>query len=312
MWTADNSKKLPVNGAGQRYLPQVYGPDDAGDYTKGTGGYLPYDNTTLAYNTAFSYPGTPSFGAKFDGQPVLWYDGVQRPYVAQPNNWKAFFPNGFVDNHNVSISGGGDFGTMRFSYTREDNKANVLNSNYHSNVFNLGGNIKVSSKLTADITASYVNYNRLNTPPVGGSYMAAPVYAMSRDYNSDVERANDFTKAGSQNNVNTYSNPPYPFNGGYMDNIFWGIYKNNTQFTHNNLTAGLKLTANATDWLTLTGSAGMDYGNDKQNINSPRQTCRASPVESIRWERSRTKQRISSEWPAFSKTMFVESNSTPA
>ncbi|MEJ0103586.1 MAG: SusC/RagA family TonB-linked outer membrane protein [Bacteroidota bacterium] len=267
LWTADNAKKFPVNTNGQRYLPQVYGPDNAGNYTGGAGGYLPYDNAVQAYGTPYSYPGGPSWGAKFDNQPVLWYDGVQRPYSAQPNNWKAFFPDGYVSQHNVSVSGGSDFGSIRLSYTREDNKANVLNSNYNSNVFNLGSSIKISSKLTADITASYVNYQRLNTPPIGNSYVAAPIYAMTRDYQPGVELANDFMPDGSQRSVTNSSNfpagsPPYPFNGGYVDNVFWSIYKNNTRFKHNDLTAGLKLTANLTDWLTLTAQGGIDHGND--------------------------------------------------
>ncbi len=140
---------------------------------------------------------------------MLWYDGVERPYSAQPDNWKAFFPDGNVNQHNVSLSGGGEYGTVRLSYTRDDSKANIPNSKYSTNTFNLGSSIKVSKMLTADVSASYISYYRLNTPPVGsGNYLAGMSYAATRDYRSDVEKTNNFTPQGSRRDVTNSSNFP--------------------------------------------------------------------------------------------------------
>ncbi len=265
--TADNNKKFPVNVNGQRYQPRTYGPDQPGNYTEGSGGWIPYPVNPSQTYPIFSYPSGLSWGGKFDNQPILWYDGVLRPYSAQPNNWKPFFPDGYTNQHNVSVSGGNDFGTIRLSYTREDNKANVLNSNYHSNIFNIGSSVKISSKLTADVNASYVNYERLNTPSIGGGALIGLIYSVTRDYRPDVDLANQYNPDGSRRDLTNSSNfpagsPPYPYNGGYIGNVFWNSYKNNTEFNHNNLTGSIKLTADVTRWLTVTGQAGLDHGND--------------------------------------------------
>ncbi|MGX5818728.1 SusC/RagA family TonB-linked outer membrane protein [Chitinophaga lutea] len=264
MGTADHDKQMGKNPAGKRIQIGTY------DGQATAYGLLPYTNGTQAWDL-FSFPSGLSWGPRFDNQPILWYDGVERPYSAQPDNWKAFFPDGNVSQHNISVSGGGEFGTVRVSYTRDDSKANIPNSHYKNNTFNLGSSVKISKMLTADVTASYINYYRLNTPPVGsGSYMAGMAYAATRDYRSDVEYANNFNPDGSQKDVGNSSNfpagsPTYPYYS-YMKNAFWNIYKNNTEFRRNQLIGGLKLTANVTDWLTLTGQASIDNSSDGTEI----------------------------------------------
>ncbi|WP_298711116.1 SusC/RagA family TonB-linked outer membrane protein [Chitinophaga sp.] len=268
LWTADQQKQFPVTGAGKRYQIGTYsGTTQAGDYKTGAYGMLPYNNSTQAWDL-FSFPSGLSWGPKFDNQPILWYDGVERPYSAQPDNWRDFLPDGYVNQHNVSLSGGGDYGTVRLSYTRDDSKANIPNSKYNTNTFNLGSSIKVSKMLTADVTASYISYYRLNTPPVGsGSYLAGMSYAATRDYRSDVEKMNNFTPQGARRDVTNSSNFPalgtrgYPFYS-YMANAWWNIEKNNTELRRNQLLGGIKLTAELTDWLTLTGQGSIDNSSD--------------------------------------------------
>lgn len=271
LWTADQGKQFPTNGAGQRHQIGTYtGTYAAGDYKTGAYGMLPYNNSVQAWDL-FSFPSGLSWGPKFDNQPILWYDGVLRPYSAQPDNWKPYFPDGNVSQHNVALSGGGDFGTARFSYTRDYTKANILNSNFGSNTFNIGSTIKVSKKVSAEVTGSYVNFERLNTPPVGsGNYLAGFSYAATRDFRSDVEEVNNFASNGSQRDVNSKANFPgstvqYPYYS-YMANSFWNIYKNNTNFNRNQLIGGVKVTADLTDWLNLTAQGGLDNSNDVTEI----------------------------------------------
>lgn len=271
LWTADQQKQFPVNGAGKRHQIGTYsGTYAAGDYKTGAYGFLPYDNTTQAWDL-FSFPSGLSWGPKFDNQNILWYDGVERPYSAQPNNWRDFMPDGNVNQHNVSLSGGGEYGTVRISYTRDDSKANIPNSKYNSNTFNLGSSIKVSKMLTADVTASYISYYRLNTPPVGsGSYLAGMSYAATRDYRPDVDRMNTYTPQGARKDAENTSNfpagsPKYPFYS-YMTNAWWNIDNNNTELRRNQLLGGIRLTANLTDWMTLTGQGSIDNSSDGTEV----------------------------------------------
>lgn len=266
MWTANESKRFKINGAGQRIQTGLWSAASGTDYVGGAFNSLPYNNAMDAWQY-FSFPSALSWGPKFDGQPILWYDGVQRPYSAVENDWKQFFPNGFVRQHNVALSGGSDLGSLRFSYTRDESDANILNSNYNSNIFNLGSSVKVSNRLRAEVTGSYVNYTRLNTPTIGGGYGVGLAYGAQRGYDPAVEKLNDFKADGSQNDVNNRSNfptnaPAYPFDGGYLTNSFWNIYKNNSTLNRNQFIGGAKVIADVTDWLTMIGQGGIDNSND--------------------------------------------------
>ncbi|WP_052266356.1 SusC/RagA family TonB-linked outer membrane protein [Pedobacter kyungheensis] len=271
MLTADNSKMFPTNTAGQRYqIGNSYNP--TGTYLSNSFGTVPYPNGKLT-DAYFSYPGSQSWGPRFDNQPILNYDGVLRPYSAQPDNWKAFFPDGSVVTHNVAISGGSDNATGRLSYTRNDTKANILNSNMQSNTFNLGSTLKVSKKLSAEVTASYVNFTRLNAPSVGAGYLGGVIYSMPRDYNPYVDFDNTYGPNNTRKDVLTSSNfpagsPAYPYSGGYIANQYWNAFNNNTVFNRNGLTGGMKLMADLTDFLNVTAQGGVDNSNDVTTVKN--------------------------------------------
>lgn len=272
MTSADQSKWFPKNGAGQR-MQIGNGTNGAGNYVNNSHGPMPYANAYDFY-TYFSYPGSYSWGPRMDGQPIMYYDGVQRPYSARPDNWKKFFPDGAVSSHNVSISGGSDKSTTRFSYTRQDTRPNMINSNMQSNVFNLGSSVKVTNKLSAEITASYVNMHRLNAPKIGADWQAAPTYSMARDYDPDLVLAQQFGPNGErielQNIGSTANTPAYSWNTGYLNNQFWNLYKNNADYTRNQLIGSVKLMADITDWLNVTAFGGVDNSNDVFTVkNTP-------------------------------------------
>jgi iron complex outermembrane receptor protein len=119
----------------------------------------------------FGYYGTAaSWGPKMEGQMVKWWDGEMRPWSPQPDNLKLYFDNGSTFTNNIAFSGGSEMGTIRASLTRTDHKPIIPNSSYDQTTINIAANINVSSKVKADFSISYMNYNRLNSPNIGESY----------------------------------------------------------------------------------------------------------------------------------------------
>src|ERR1019366_6349167 len=117
-----------------------------------------------------SWPGNGvSWGPKMDGTVIKWWDGSKRADVPQPNNLKLLYQNGSQVTHNVAISGGNEWGTMRASYTRLDNYAILPNSGFNQNTFNIGGNIKASKHLSFQINTSYFDKTYHNAPMLGNS-----------------------------------------------------------------------------------------------------------------------------------------------
>jgi iron complex outermembrane receptor protein len=272
MTSADQTKWFPLNGAGQR-MQVGNGTNSGTNYTNNSHGPMPYANAFDFY-TYFSYPGSYSWGARFDNQPIMFYDGKQRPYVGKPDNWKAFFPDGSVTSHNVAVNGGNENASARFSYTRSDTKPNMINSDMETNTFNLGSLLKISKKLSAEVTSSYTNFKRLNAPAQGAGWQAAPVYSMARDFDPALVFAQQIGPNGQRVDFGALPSvpnaPAYPWSTGYLNNQYWQLLKNNSDYTRNQFVGSVKLTADLTNWLNVTALGGVDNSNDVLEVrNTP-------------------------------------------
>lgn len=270
LWSAN--KTFPTNAAGEKVYP---GQDPWQGITAYTDQkYFSQGAVPGGLNSwnLFSWYGTgASWGPKLDGTEITWWDGVKRKWEANPDNIKSFFRQGNTTSHNVSFSGGGEFGSVRVSISNNKNKAVIPNSNFEQNTVNLGSNIKISKKVTAEATASYTNFNRLNTPNIGddNSWTKFLIYGMSRDYKNlepDYYKLPD----GSKNLFNTGNYTlGYPY-GGYGRNIYWNTYENNTKLRRDQLLGSVKLSADLLPWLNLMARTGIDYNtNEFETKNKP-------------------------------------------
>ena len=163
---------------------------------------LNQEGETGSTTEEFGYYGSAvSWGPKMEGQMVKWWDGEMRAYSPQPDNYESTFQNGYTQTHNISASGGGDKGTMRVSITRQDHKAIIENSDFDRTTINLGASLKISKKVMADLSFSYINYNRLNSPILGeegNSFSKGYLYSWPRSYQG-IDKENYAYPDGSQN-----------------------------------------------------------------------------------------------------------------
>ena len=96
------------------YLPKVqnvYGPGtyniNYSDYEKQTGGFYLRTYNGKEYKSVRST--TQSFGPRYDGSDVLYWDGTIRPYLPQTDNpWEELFRTGWTQNYTLAISKGSD------------------------------------------------------------------------------------------------------------------------------------------------------------------------------------------------------------
>ena len=74
-------------------------------YEKQTGGFYQRTLNGQSYKSLRST--TLSFGPKYDGSEVLYWDGKMRPYQALTDNpWKELFRTGWTQTYNLAISQG--------------------------------------------------------------------------------------------------------------------------------------------------------------------------------------------------------------
>ncbi len=236
----------------------------------------PTDNHSL--NGPFGKPTTElfgfystgvSWGPRMEGQMIKWWDNEMRPFDPQPDNLRQFFSNGSTTTHNLAFSGGGERGTMRVSITRTDHEAVVPNSNFEQTTVNLGSNLNISDKITADIALNYINYQRLNSPTLGDnnetSFGKGILYSWPRSYKG-LEKDFAIQPDGSRFEYQDFSYP-FTFSPPYL---WWNTYKNNTEQDRNKLLGSIALAYNITPWLTATGRLGLDFTlNQFESRSSP-------------------------------------------
>ena len=159
-YTNDRIAYLPrfqnVRGPGALKHVQNAGQADDGFF------YYDLDNDGTAETRGVSNSSI-NFGPKFDGQPVLAWDGVTRPYSAQ-NAYKDFFQNGNSTNFNLAVSHSSENSNTRFSLTRQDNQMTSLGSKNERNIANLNSTFKIGKKLTTDVVVNFINQYTHNRP----------------------------------------------------------------------------------------------------------------------------------------------------
>lgn len=252
------------NSDGQDRQEQI-GGDPYGSLGNIPGAYVSPGVTSAAGGPFYNYIGFPgdgaSWGPKMEGQQLAWWDGTTRPYTGNSNIFQSFYRTGNTQTHNVSVSGGGEIGTLRVSYTRSTNEDITYNSNNATNTFNIGSSINVSPKVKIDATASYINLNKLNPPNIYGEnggggnigvgYMT--VYNLPADY-KPIERGLTTLPDGSRNPI--LANSPFEYGQQYY---WWNTFNDNTNITQNQFVGSIGLNAQVTPWLTAIGNFGLDY-----------------------------------------------------
>lgn len=215
---------------------------------------------TLSTDPTFGYPGSSvSWGPKFEGQTIRWWDGSLRSWSAQPDNLSIPFQNGQTVTHNVSAEGGGDVGSMRVSLTRTENTPIVYNSNFDQTTINTNSTLKVSDKVNINLAVSYVDFNRLNSPMLGEdaeSFNKGLLYSWPRSYQGE-DFYNYELSDGTRNPQAGY---PYLYIDKYM---WWNYFNHNTTLDRSKMIGGITLNYSILPGLTFMGRTGLDYTTDE-------------------------------------------------
>lgn len=144
---------------------------------RGPGFHLGYNNSGQSPDMFVYYPdnmavdgvkrgvmaSSINFGPKFDGQPIVSWDGQVRPYVAQ-NAYGKLFNNPNNTIFNLAIGHATDNSNTRISFTRQDNQMTALDSYNKKNIASLNSSVTLWKKLKNDIVINYINQNTHNRP----------------------------------------------------------------------------------------------------------------------------------------------------
>jgi iron complex outermembrane receptor protein len=136
------------------YAPSVYIAPDGFEY---------YDTNNDGVKDMRGVPNSSvNFGNWFDGQPIMTWDGVVRPYSAQKDGYKNMFQNSWDSTTNFALTNTTDNSNIRFSYTHVESDGLSMGNSNKKNTLNLNTSFKTGKYLKTDVIVSYMNQNMHN------------------------------------------------------------------------------------------------------------------------------------------------------
>ena len=227
-------------------------------YGQGVGGNRPTSAADAASNGQFG------FGSKLDGLPAFNFDGVMRPYSYDNNRIKGFYRTGLLFTNTVALSGGGENGSFRASFSHSHADGIQPDNEYTKKIANLGLNHNLSKKLSLAVNLNYTHEDNINPPEVGAQGAGAPnfLYRMAgsipleafKTSVIDPATTTEWRSSGFQSTViNPYFNLGRQFFNDVRDRFL--------------MTASLKY--QLTDWLYAQGRVNYDYSDNEREFNTP-------------------------------------------
>lgn len=209
--------------------------------------------------------GQLGWGAKLDGEPTVNFDGISRPYSANPNRIKEFYRNGSSFTNTVALSGGNANGSFRASFSNVKTKGITPNNAYDKKIGNIGLNYDITEKLKFSLNANYGHEENDNPPQVGvqGSGEANFIYRMATSIplsafqESVLNPSNGITERQTSGFQQTLINPYFS-----MPRMFFRNDKDR-------LLATASLRYQFTKWLYLQGRYNYDYSASLTEFNTP-------------------------------------------
>ena len=220
-----------------------------------------------------------SYGARFDPNLKVYqwnafYKGLPTfgqatPWTAAANDPSTFFEKPITNSQSIFITNGGDNGSFKLGYTRNNDNGILPNSNIQKNAVNFSGTYNITSKLTAGASVDYTRTDGLGR--YGTGYQSENVLGNFRQWwqvNTDIKQLknayyNSLAQGENGNATWNLSNINDP-TAIYWDNPYFGRYQNYENDTRNRYFGNIYANYKATSWLNILGRVTVDNWNQLQ------------------------------------------------
>jgi len=249
----------------QSDLQQKYG---AGAYVNGVA------TKPATAQQAFQW-GNVAWGPALDGSSVVQFDGVNRPYSYGGDNFARFFETGNSATNSVSMSGGGENQTFRFSVSDLRSTSIVPNSGFSRTNLSLNVNSKFGEKLTLNAKVLYSHEDAKNRPSLSDSPNNAiqsiwrtPPSVDARTYYGDPSKPGAIPEGTSDALLAIYGqggDPKFPGQewlpaaNNWGQNPYWATEISERSDKRDRFISSASLRYDFTDWLYASTRIGMDW-----------------------------------------------------
>jgi TonB-linked SusC/RagA family outer membrane protein len=217
--------------------------------------------------------GLDAWGPRLGTGQVVQFDGVTRPYTNKGDNWDRFYETGNTFTNTVSLTGGTNEQNFRFSASSLQNNGVIPNSGFDRINLSLAANAKFAKRLNFNTKILYSNEKAKNRPNISDSpgngiltlyYLPGDVDV--RDLLGDPNKPGAVPSVEDQQakgiTIFDQKPPGEEFQVNYnlwTQNPYWAAYQQINTDTRDRVIATGQLRYDITDFLYLSGQAGMDW-----------------------------------------------------
>ncbi|MBS7564070.1 SusC/RagA family TonB-linked outer membrane protein [Mucilaginibacter sp. Bleaf8] len=211
-----------------------------------------------------------AWGPKFNGQSYFQYDPVthtgattRTPWVAYPDARKNFYETGKTFTNSVTLDGGTDKTSVRFSATNLKNTWIIPNTGYTRNSIALSATQRTSDKLQIAAKVNYTNKSSDNLPSTGYNNQSLMYWNMFWVPNGNLDWLKDYWLPGRENIAQSY-----PFSS-FPDNPYLIVNEMLNKSNRNDLVGNVQATYNFTKNLSLMVRTAMTFSYDQRSQQRP-------------------------------------------
>ncbi|WP_226998975.1 SusC/RagA family TonB-linked outer membrane protein [Flavisolibacter tropicus] len=244
-------------------------PDLQYEYGQGNNG-VPYYSYGAGVDGASTSATSSAYGARFDGQMFYQYDpatqarGTERtPWVPYKNSNRSYFQTGQTLTNTISVDGGTDKTTARFSFTNVDNKWITPNTGYKRNTVALSVNSKITDKLQISSKINYTNRYSDNLPGAGYGNQSIMYWWIFWQPNADAAWLKNYWQKGQEGRK-----IEYPFSS-FPENPYAIAYEFINSSNRHNITGNIQANYNITKELSLQVRTSMDMAYEQRAQKRP-------------------------------------------
>jgi len=203
-----------------------------------TPGKFPERQYVYGQGTNGNYLGTSiySLGPKFKDTDTLYYDNIDK-----------FFRTGINHKHNLSMAGGYEKLSYRWSNEYNDNTGVVPNTRYTRFSTRLAGTAKFGEKIDVNTSLNYIYSDNDKARRGLNGYLTTLLRFNPLWDITDWIDENDNRVLHYSDIYNEYDNP------------FWDVYRNPSFDKVNRVMASSTISYKPTKWLSVVGMGGIDY-----------------------------------------------------
>lgn len=244
-------------------------PDLQYEYGQGLAGAAHY-SYGASVDGASTSSTSSAYGPRFNGQSFFQYDpttqkvGTERtPWVPYKNGVNSYFQTGNTITNTVTIDGGTDKTTARFSATNVKNNWITPNTGYSRNSVALSVNSKINDKLQISSKVNYTNKWSDNLPGAGYGNQSIMYWYIFWQPSANPEWLRNYWVLGQEGKKIAFPFSSFPENPYAIANEFL-----NSSNRHN-VTGNIQATYNVTKEFSVQLRTSMDLSYEERDQKRP-------------------------------------------